>query len=200
MKKGFKIIMAVLFVLLLTACSSKGEENKKSYLTGKHYVELKIKDYGIIKLKLDADIAPITVTNFINLVNDEFYNGLTFHRIIDGFMIQGGGYEKDGNRKETDTIKGEFQANGVKNTISHKRGVISMARAKSKNSASSEFFITQADALHLDGNYAAFGYVIDGLDVVDKVAKKAKPIDNNGSIALADRPVIEYIKVIDEES
>ena len=167
-------------------------------LSGKHYVEIDVEKYGKIKLELDADIAPITVTNFINLVNDKFYDGLTFHRIIDGFMIQGGGYEKDGSRKIASSIKGEFLDNGVKNNISHKRGVISMARTQyNMDSASSEFFITQADSLHLDGSYAAFGYVIDGMDVVDKIAKNSKPTDNNGSISLDDRPVIKSIRVVE---
>lgn len=167
-------------------------------LSGKYYVEIDVEKYGKIKLELDADIAPITVTNFINLVNDKFYDGLTFHRIIDGFMIQGGGYEKDGSRKITSSIKGEFLDNGVKNNISHKRGVISMARTQyNMDSASSEFFITQADSLHLDGSYAAFGHVIDGMDVVDKIAKNSKPTDNNGSISLDDRPVIKSIRVVE---
>ena len=177
--------------------SDKAKEDS-NLLKGKHYVVINVKKYGKIKLELDADVAPITVTNFINLVNDKFYDGLTFHRIIDGFMIQGGGYEKDGSRKPADTIKGEFSQNKVVNNISHKRGVISMARAKSMNSASSEFFITQGDSFHLDGAYAAFGYVISGMDVVDKIAKDAKPTDNNGSISLNERPVIESINVVDK--
>ena len=199
MKRTFKILLSVLVIGLLTACGSKKEESN-NYLTGKHYVEMSIKDYGVIKLELDADVAPINVTNFINLVNDKFYDGLTFHRIIENFMIQGGGYNEDGLRKDASNIKGEFQANGVNNSILHERGVISMARANDPDSASSEFFITQDDYPYLDGKYAAFGHVIDGIEVVDKIAKKAKPTDNNGSIKLEERPIIEYIKVIDKES
>lgn len=174
------------------------EEENANLLSGKHYVLMNIKDYGDIKLELDADVAPITVTNFINLVNDKFYDGLTFHRIIEGFMIQGGGYEKDGSRKEAKTIKGEFSQNHINNSILHKRGVISMARATDLNSASSEFFIMQEDDDYLDGRYAAFGKVISGMDVVDKIAKKAKPTDDNGSIKMEERPVIESIKVVNK--
>jgi len=170
----------------------------QNLLSGKYYVEMSVKKYGKIQLELDADIAPITVTNFINLVNDKFYDGLTFHRIIAGFMIQGGGYNNDGYRKTADTIKGEFKNNGVNNSILHTRGVISMARADAYNSASSEFFIMQEDDDYLDGKYAAFGHVTKGMDVVDKIATTAKPTDNNGSINLDERPVIEYIKVINK--
>lgn len=177
---------------------NKGSSNS-NLLTGKHYVEIDVENYGKIKLELDADVAPITVTNFVNLVNDKFYDGLTFHRIIEGFMIQGGGYQKDGSKKIASSIKGEFLQNGVRNNISHKKGVISMARTPyDMDSASSEFFITQADSFHLDGSYAAFGYVIDGIDVVDKIAKKSKPTDDNGSISLDERPVIKTIRVIEK--
>ena len=173
-------------------------EKDPNLLSGKHYVEISVKGYGKIKLELDADVAPITVTNFINLVNDGFYDGLTFHRIMDNFMIQGGGYDKEGYRKNADNIKGEFALNGVQNNISHKEGVISMARANSYNSASSEFFIMNTDYESLDGSYAAFGHVTSGMDVVQKITKKAKPTDNNGSIKIEERPLIEYIKVIDK--
>ena len=173
-------------------------EKDENLLSGKHYVQISVKGYGKIDLELDADIAPISVTNFINLASEGFYDGLTFHRIMEGFMIQGGGYEKDGSRKPANNIKGEFSLNGVNNTLSHKRGVISMARADAYNSASSEFFIMHADYPSLDGRYAAFGYVTKGIEVVDKIVKKAKPTDNNGSISIDERPVIEYIKVIEK--
>jgi len=208
-KKSLIFIFIIIVLLVIFLCvfdfdkdstTSKKKNENLNLLTGKYYVEMNIEKYGIINLELDADAAPITVTNFINLVNDKFYDGLTFHRIIDGFMIQGGGYEQTGERKNTKSIKGEFNSNGVVNTISHKRGVISMARTSvDKNSASSEFFIVQEDSTFLDGDYAAFGYVIDGLDVVDKIAKKAKPTDDNGSIDIKDRPVIKYVKVIDNK-
>ena len=159
-------------------------------------VEMSIKDYGVISLELDNANAPLTVENFCELVKSNFYNGLTFHRIIDGFMIQGGDPEGTGMGGSSKKIKGEFTANGVFNSISHKRGVISMARSMDPNSASSQFFIVHEDSEFLDGNYAAFGHVTSGIEVVDKVATEAKPIDNNGTIPRENQPVIEYIKLI----
>ena len=170
----------------------------KDLLTGKHYVEMKVKDYGTIKLELDSDVAPITVTNFINLVNSKFYDGLTFHRIIDGFMIQGGDPLGNGTGGSSKTIKGEFSENGVKNSISHVRGVISMARSSDYNSASSQFFIVQKDTTSLDGQYAAFGKVISGMDVVDKIAK-VKVEDDNGTVSKENQPVIESIRVTQKD-
>ena len=169
-------------------------------LSGYKYVEMSIKDYGKINLELDADTAPITVANFIDLVNDKFYDGLSMHRIIDGFMIQGGDPNKDGTGGSEKTIKGEFTANGLENNISHKRGVISMARnGQSMDSASSQFFIVHQDSPHLDGQYAAFGKVISGIEVVDKVVEDTSEFgDDNGLIPTDKQPVIEYIKVIEE--
>jgi len=202
----FFVIISILIISLFIIVKNNNndnnknkEDNNKNYLKGKHYVEIEVEKYGKIELELDADTAPITVTNFINLVNDGFYDGLTFHRIISGFMIQGGGYDQKGNKMDAKSIKGEFLDNHIKNNISHKRGVISMARIPSdNNSASSEFFIMHEDALYLDGSYAAFGYVTKGMDVVDKIAEKAKPIDNNGSIDIESRPIIKSIKVIEK--
>ena len=130
----------------------------KDLLTGYYDCEIKIKNYGSIKLKLDANTAPITVSNFVGLANDSFYNGLTFHRIIKGFMIQGGDPNGDGTGGSKETIKGEFSSNGVDNPLKHTRGVISMARSQSNDSASSQFFIMQEDTSSLDGQYAAFRY------------------------------------------
>ncbi len=124
----------------------------------------------VIKIELDESAAPITVENFINLVKSGFYDGLTFHRIIPGFMIQGGDPNGNGTGGSGHNIKGEFASNGVNNPIRHKRGVISMARAMNPNSASSQFFIMHADAPHLDGEYAAFGHVVEGMDAVDEIA------------------------------
>ena len=168
-------------------------------LTGKHYVEIDVKDYGTIKLELDADVAPISVSNFIDLVNIGFYDGLTFHRIIDGFMAQGGDPEGTGMGGSDREIKGEFSNNGVENSISHVRGVISMARASAKNSASSQFFIVHEDSTFLDGDYAAFGKVIEGIEVVDAMCEDAKAwnYDGNGGVLKKDQPVINYIKVIE---
>ncbi len=134
-------------------------------------IVITMKDGGVIKAELYPNIAPITVTNFIKLVEEKFYDGLIFHRVIEGFMIQGGGYDEEGNQKEAESIKGEFDANGVRNSLLHTRGVLSMARTSFPNSASSQFFIMHKDAPHLDGKYAAFGKVTEGMDVVDRIAK-----------------------------
>lgn len=188
------VIIVLLLVINILVNDKKEKNDMKDLLTGKHYVEMKVKDYGTIELELDSDVAPITVTNFINLVNSKFYDGLTFHRIIDGFMIQGGDPLGNGTGGSSKTIKGEFSENGVKNSISHVRGVISMARSSDYNSASSQFFIVQEDTTSLDGQYAAFGKVISGMDVVDKIAK-VKVEDDNGTVSKENQPVIESIRV-----
>ena len=136
----------------------------------KYMIILKIANMGEIKIELDYKNAPISSANFVSLVNKGFYDGLTFHRIIKGFMIQGGCPLGNGTGGPGYSIKGEFRSNGVKNELSHKRGVISMARAMNPNSAGSQFFICDKDDLFLDGQYAAFGHVIEGMDVVDKIA------------------------------
>ena len=134
-------------------------------------VQIEMENGGKIVIELYAEKAPITVENFLSLVNRGFYNGLIFHRDIENFMIQGGDPEGTGMGGSGKNIKGEFSSNGVKNDLSHERGVISMARAQNPNSASSQFFICHADAKYLDGQYAAFGKVIEGMDVVDEIAK-----------------------------
>ena len=166
-------------------------------LTGLHHAEIEVKDYGTIKVELDADTAPISVTNFVKLAQEHFYDGLTFHRIIDGFMIQGGDPEGTGRGGSDETIKGEFSENGVKNDISHERGVISMARSSDPDSASSQFFIVQSDSTYLDGQYAAFGHVTEGMDIVDQICKAAKPTDNNGTISADEQPVMTSVTIID---
>ena len=201
-----KRLLLLLFISVsLFGCASNSNladdkndtDVKTEYLSGKYYVEMDIKDYGVIDLELDADIAPITVTNFIDLVNKKFYDGLTFHRIIKNFMVQGGDPEGTGMGWSGTTIKGEFLNNGVKNSISHKRGVISMARSNiSYNSASSQFFIMHKDSPELDGQYAAFGHVISGIEVVDKLVE-VKVEDNNGTVLKENQPVITSIRVID---
>ena len=148
-------------------------------------------------VKLRPDVAPITVENFQELVAEGFYDGLTFHRVISGFMIQGGDPNGNGSGGSEEKIRGEFASNGVDNPISHVKGVISMARTKDPNSASSQFFITVADATFLDGNYAAFGRVTEGMEIVEQIAKDARPIDNNGTIPVDQQPVIESIVVLD---
>ncbi len=152
-----------------------------------------VKDYGKITVELKPDIAPITVGNFKKLVSEHFYDGLTFHRIMEGFMIQGGDPLGNGTGGSDETIVGEFSQNGFENTLSHTRGVISMARSNDPNSASSQFFIVHEDSTFLDGQYASFGVVTDGMDVVDKIAKDAKPTDSNGTITASEQPVINSI-------
>ena len=176
--------------------SNESEENNM-YSTGKHHAEIVVKNYGTIALELDADVAPITVENFANSVNEGFYNGLTFHRIISGFMIQGGDPLGNGTGGSSKTIKGEFASNGVKNSISHVRGTISMARSSMPNSASSQFFIVHQDSTFLDGKYAAFGTVTSGMEVVDKICADTAVEDDNGTVAKNNQPVIEKITIID---
>lgn len=172
-------------------------EKEEDYLEGLHHVEIEIQDYGTIKLELDADTAPVSVTNFIRLAGDGFYDGLTFHRIISGFMIQGGDPKGNGTGGSDQTIKGEFSENGVENDISHVRGVISMARSNDPDSGSSQFFIVHEDSLFLDGNYAAFGHVTEGMDVVDKICEDTPVQDDNGTVKKGDQPVITSVRVID---
>jgi len=134
-------------------------------------IEIEMMNGDVIKAELYPDVAPITVENFVKLINENFFDGLIFHRVIRGFMIQGGGYDVNGNHKDAESIKGEFTANGVTNNLKHTRGVLSMARTMFPNSASSQFFIMHEDAPHLDGQYAAFGKVTDGIEAVDKIAE-----------------------------
>ncbi len=180
-----------------TTTQTNNEEVKGMYSTGKHHAKIEIKNYGTIELELDADIAPITVANFAKLVNEGFYDGLTFHRIIKGFMIQGGDPEGNGTGGSDENIKGEFTQNGVKNTISHVRGTISMARASSYNSASSQFFIVHEDSTFLDGQYAAFGKVTSGIEIVDKICDDTKVEDDNGTVLKENQPIIDKISMID---
>lgn len=147
-------------------------------------------EHGDIKIELYPEVAPITVENFKRLVGNGFYDGLTFHRIIDGFMIQGGDPTGTGMGGSDEQIKGEFASNGVNNTLKHTRGVISMARSMMKNSASSQFFIMHEDAPHLDGEYAAFGKVTEGMDVVDAIVKNAVTEDLNGTVLAKNQPKI----------
>lgn len=146
-------------------------------------IEIDIKDLGVITLELFPSVAPITVENFLNLVNSSFYDGLIFHRVIKGFMVQGGDPLGTGYGGSKNTIKGEFRQNGFSNELEHTRGVISMARSMNPNSASSQFFIMHKDAKYLDGAYAAFGSVISGIEIIDQIANKKtgpqdKPVEN----------------------
>lgn len=162
----------------------------------KPQVEIKIKDHGTIKLQLEPESAPLSVANFEKLVNDGFYDGLTFHRIIYGFMMQGGDPEGTGMGGSKDTIKGEFSGNGVENPLKHTRGALSMARSQDMDSASSQFFIVHQDSDFLDGQYAVFGYVLEGMDIVDKICTDTPVQDSNGTTNKDDQPIIESIKMI----
>lgn len=176
--------------------STPVSETTKDLLSGKHHVEIEVKDYGTISVELDADTAPITVTNFVNLAKEGFYDNLTFMRVMSNFMIQGGDPNKDCTGGSENTIKGEFTANGVDNKISHVRGTISMARSMDNDSASSQFFICNADATQLDGQYAGFGSVTNGMEVVDKITEDFASY--SGVITDVEKqPVIKTIKVID---
>ncbi len=165
-------------------------------LTGKHLVEIETQDYGTIRVELDADHAPISTENFLLLAQEGFYNGLTFHRIISGFMIQGGDPLGNGTGGSEQKIKGEFLANGVANPLKHTRGAISMARSMMPNSASSQFFIVHEDSFFLDGNYAVFGYVTEGMEVVDKICEATPVIDNNGTVTKPNQPIITAVRVL----
>lgn len=178
---------------------NQGAFSEEELLTGKHHVNINIKDKGTIAVELDADSAPITVTNFVNLAKEGFYDGLTFHRIKQGFMMQGGDPEGSGNGGSGKKIKGEFAQNGVDNPLSHVRGAISMARSKAEDSASSQFFIVHEDSTYLDGQYAVFGYVTEGMDIVDDICNntEGQDEDNNWIIPMENRPIIESIEVVD---
>ena len=197
MKRAAILCLALLLSVsfLLTACGEKKPTVTPTDTTGSYenlVADIVIKDHGTITVALDHDAAPITVENFVKLAKSGFYDGLTFHRIIDGFMMQGG---DGGDERPADTIVGEFTSNGYKNDLKHTRGVISMARTDDPNSANSQFFIMHEAAEHLDGEYAAFGYVVSGMDIVDTICKNAQPIDWNGIIAEDERPVITTVTI-----
>ena len=164
---------------------------------GIHHAEITVRDCGTITVELDGDTAPVTVENFMKLANEGFYDGLTFHRIIKGFMIQGGDPKKNGTGGSGTTIVGEFSGNGYENDISHLRGTLSMARSNNPNSASSQFFIVHEDSTYLDGQYAAFGRVTEGMEVVDAICEDAKPVDGNGTMMVDRQPVITSITFLD---
>lgn len=199
------VLMMALPITAFAACGktdgeSKDSENAKTETTAPVKVAIEVKDFGTMTLELYPDKAPITVENFLAYVNDGFYNGLTFHRIYKGFMIQGGDPKGDGTGNgNRPAIKGEFSSNGVNNDLSHKRGVISMARTNVNDSATSQFFICDADSTFLDGNYAAFGMMTDGFDVLDAIASTEVKSNLYGekSTTPIDPPVIERIYVVE---
>ena len=182
--------LAVLCLLGLSACANTNSGNNGEPIM----VEITMRDGGVIKLELYPDMAPITVENFTKLAGEGFYDGLIFHRVINGFMNHAGDPEGTGMGGSGENIKGEFAINGVANDISHVRGVISMARSRSYNSASSQFFIVHQDATYLDGQYAAFGRVIEGMDVVDAIAAT----QTNANDRPLTEQIIETIRVIED--
>ena len=221
MKKSVLVLLCISLLLFVSACgtentggSSSGQtapaekaeapaeaekpaaDSNTDKETEKIMVEITMENGGVMELELYPEIAPITVANFVKLVNEGFYDGLTFHRIIKGFMIQGGDPEGTGMGGSDENIKGEFAANGVPNDLKHERGVISMARAKNPDSASSQFFIMHKDYPSLDGQYAAFGKMTKGFEVLDALAE-TPVLDANGTVARENQPVIKSIKVIE---
>ena len=187
---GAVVALAIIAGILIQSCQDS--KKAKSHV----FADIKIRDYGTITVELDPSEAPVTVENFVKLAEAGFYNGVTFHRIMKDFMMQGGDPTGTGGGGSGENIIGEFAANGHVNNLSHTRGAISMARnSYSMDSASSQFFIVQKDSPHLDGQYACFGYVTEGMDVVDAVCNEAQPIDNNGTIAADQQPVIESVEI-----
>ena len=187
-----KLVAVILLGVFLTGC---GDAEDKNTLTGKYKIEIAIQDYGVIKATLDADEAPITVENFLKLIDQKFYDGLTIHRVVKDFVIQGGDPEGTGQGGSDETITGEFSSNGIPNNLSHTRGAISMARnGMDMDSASSQFFIVQKDATSLDGDYAAFGYVTEGMEIVDKIVEEVQSDDEIGTVAKEKQPIITSIK------
>ncbi len=191
------VLILCLVVILLVVLSQSGCASKASSETVT--AKITVENYGVITLELDPSAAPETVQNFVDLAESGFYDGLTFHRIMSGFMIQGGDPSGNGTGGSGRNIRGEFTANGVQNSISHVRGTISMARSPySYDSASSQFFIVHQDSTFLDGQYAAFGHVTDGMDVVDAICRDARPTDNNGTIPPEAQPVITSVVIVEE--
>ena len=193
MKKTIAVLFAVLFALsVFTACGNKNETHSET-----PRVKFTMADKKTFVVELYPQYAPETVANFLGLVEAGEYDGVTFHRISEGFVAQGGAYLPDGTMRSSKTIKGEFAANNFpQNIMKHERGVISMARqSNSYDSASNQFFICYKTITSLDGSYAAFGFVVSGIEVVDKVCADAKPTDNNGTIPADEQPVIESITI-----
>ena len=199
-KKIAATILLGSMVLIMGGCinytSTRKIITEEEQMTGLHHVELEIENYGTIALEIDADTAPISATRFLNLAQQGFYNGTKFHRIIKGFMMQGGEALTKGEKEQIKPIVGEFSSNGYQNDISHVRGTISMARTDNKNSATSQFFIVHEDSTYLDGNYAGFGHVTSGMEIVDEICNNV-PQGDNGAVKADDQPVIKEIRVID---
>ena len=214
--KAISLSLALSLLLLAAGCSTEGTVGREKQEAdtsaqddsqggdsaggagGAYTARIEVEGYGTITAELHTSAAPETVANFVSLAREGFYDGLTFHRIIEGFMLQGGDPNGDGTGGSETAIKGEFSDNGVENPLSHTRGAISMARSDDYDSASSQFFIVQEDSTYLDGSYASFGYVTEGMDVVDAICADAAPIDSNGLIAPEAQPVITSITILEE--
>ena len=201
------LALAALAVVVACGCAGTGDEVQEGageaeaegpYATGTHHARITVAGYGTIEVELYADEAPATVANFCELAESGFYDGLTFHRVVPGFVIQGGDPAGDGTGGSDHTVRGEFEANGVDNGIAHGRGTISMARSSDYDSASSQFFIVQEAAPSLNGQYAAFGRVTSGMEVVDAICERTPVADEStGYVAPEDQPVIESVEVLD---
>lgn len=196
--KALVIAVTLCILATLCGCQSNTQYEKDVKLYGTHTAIMTIKDYGEVTIELYGDIAPVTVANFVNLVKQGFYNGLTFHRAIEGYMLQGGDPKGDGTGNSATKIFGEFKSNGFENSLSHKRGVLSMARARNKNSASCQFFIMVCDETRLDGDYAEFGKVTKGMDIIDSIMTTVKNSDPNGMLSSDKQPIIERIEMLEE--
>lgn len=201
-KRAFCAALAVcLFGVCLSGCQNKADAGEADADTSGQegqqecYADIDMQDYGVITLKLEPEEAPVTTENFIKLAKDGFYDGLTFHRIIEGFMMQGGDPDGNGTGGSEQTIEGEFSNNGHDNSLSHTRGAVSMARSRDYNSASSQFFIVHEDSTFLDGEYAVFGYVTEGMDIVDEICTSAQPADGDGAIPPEAQPVIRTVTI-----
>ena len=207
-KRALALAAALGLLLLAAGCSTEATVGRESQEvepseqgdsggeeSAGDIARIEVENYGTITVELDAEAAPETVANFVALAREGFYDGLTFHRIIQGFMIQGGDPNGDGTGGSETTIKGEFSENGVENALSHTRGAISMARSSDYDSASSQFFIVQEDSTYLDGSYAAFGYVVSGMEIVDQICRRARPANSSGFLPAEQQPVITSVTV-----
>jgi len=209
LKKSLMLVMLLGLIFVMPGCGNGGNGGNGGSSSAADFelpnpdlpaVSIYIEGHGEIIAELYPDYAPITVQNFIDLVEDGFYDGLTFHRIIAGFMMQGGCPYGLGVGGSGEQITGEFPDNGIDNPLEHVRGTLSMARGPDHNSASSQFFIMDANSPHLDGGYAAFGQVVYGIDIVDAVVESVTATDGNGSIAADDQPVMRNIRLINDGS
>ncbi len=207
-KSLFYLILLIIAAMLAAGCASVQNETPAPSAPSQDaaapdisdaiHIQIEVRDYGTIQADLYPHVAPVTVDNFVSLINEGFYNGLTFHRVIESFMIQGGDPLGNGRGGSDESITGEFSNNGFENMLSHGPGVLSMARAGNDNdSASSQFFIVHTDAAFLDGDYAAFGMVTKGMDVIDAIAENTPVEDENGTVLSENQPVIESIIVIE---